>query len=110
MDSLSNSRRFFIMNLYRPIHLIHKLNLFNRACIRMYSSDVIFKERPNGNKIAFRRHVSDNLDNIGVVFCSGFQSNMDGAKGEALEKFCSEENLPFIRFVRCVRFNSVSCT
>lgn len=24
---------------------------------------------------------------------------MDGAKGEALEKFCSEENLPFIRYV-----------
>ena len=85
------------MNYSRLLSNINKFRAPKSLNVRCFSSNVLYHERPNGNQIAFRRHVSDNLDNIGVVFCSGFQSNMDGAKGEALEKFCTEENLPFIR-------------
>lgn len=54
-------------------------------------------QRGNGNKVAYRQSVSDNYDAIGVVFVSGFQSNMNGVKAVALEKYCNNLNLPFVR-------------
>jgi len=34
----------------------------------------------------------------GIVFCHGFQSNMESPKALLLEKYCLKEALPFVRF------------
>ena len=36
-------------------------------------------------------------NNPGIVFCPGFQSNMMGVKANALEKYCKENSLAYVR-------------
>ena len=67
------------------------------ATSKNFLNEVKYISRPNGNKIAYRQNMSDNLDAIGVVFCSGFQSNMQGVKAVAIENYCKNSNLPFVR-------------
>ena len=61
-----------------------------------------FLERSNGNKIAYRQILSDNINAPGVVYVPGFQSNMHGIKAIALERYCVTNNLPYVRLVLLV--------
>lgn len=48
-------------------------------------------------RTAFRRQKGE-ADRPGVVFLSGFKSDMDGSKAEALAAWCRTENLDYLRF------------
>ena len=59
---------------------------------------VKFLDRGNGNKIAYRQLVSKKHNNLpGVVLCSGFQSNMNGVKAMAMEEYCRQKDLSYVR-------------
>ncbi len=36
--------------------------------------------------------------NPGIIYCGGFRSDMNGTKVLAVEQFCREQNLAFVRF------------
>ena len=36
-------------------------------------------------------------DSPGIVFCPGFQSNMMGVKGNAMEEYCKRKGLAYVR-------------
>lgn len=54
-----------------------------------------FLELPDGSVIAY--HHSPGLA-PGIVFCAGFNSNMQGIKALALEQWCLEQGRQFTRF------------
>ena len=81
----------------RFMKLVNPNNVRRFSSTNIFLSEVQYLTRPNGNKVAYRQNVSDNLDSVGVVFCSGFQSNMQGVKAVALENYCKSSNLPFVR-------------
>ena len=54
-----------------------------------------FLTLPDGSSLAYR-HVSGREP--GILFCSGFNSNMQGTKALALEQWCRDEGRQFTRF------------
>jgi pimeloyl-ACP methyl ester carboxylesterase len=54
-----------------------------------------FLSRPDGSRIAYRH-----LPGVtpGILFCPGFNSNMQGIKALALEQWCREQGRQFTRF------------
>jgi pimeloyl-ACP methyl ester carboxylesterase len=54
-----------------------------------------FLALPDGSSIAYR-HLSGREP--GIIFCSGFNSNMQGTKALALEQWASEQGRQFTRF------------
>jgi pimeloyl-ACP methyl ester carboxylesterase len=50
---------------------------------------------PDGTRLAYH-HVSG--DTPGVLFCPGFNSDMQGTKALALEEWCREQGIQFTRF------------
>lgn len=50
---------------------------------------------PDGSSLAYR-HLSGREP--GILFCSGFNSNMQGAKALALEQWCRDQGRQFTRF------------
>lgn len=78
-----------------------------RGTIQMASPAPSFLTLPNGEKIAYHRHsaTSDFISSngstkspVGVVFCCGFRSSMNGNKALQLEQFCRERSMGFTRF------------
>jgi hypothetical protein len=55
-----------------------------------------FLRLENGHYLSYQKLDGDN--NPGVVFLPGFRSSKNGKKALALEKWCREENRPFVRF------------
>jgi pimeloyl-ACP methyl ester carboxylesterase len=49
------------------------------------------------NFIAYHKH-DGKKNNVGVIFLSGFMSDMSGIKATELDKFCKNHNYPYIRF------------
>lgn len=49
-------------------------------------------------KTAYRQQKGDSSTKLGVVFLTGFKSDMDGSKAEALAAWCATENIDFLRF------------
>ncbi|MEP1470509.1 MAG: alpha/beta hydrolase [Halieaceae bacterium] len=49
----------------------------------------------DGHEIAYRHQPGSNP---GIVFCSGFNSDMQGTKAEALAQWCQEQGRQFTRF------------
>lgn len=58
-------------------------------------SELSVLELPSGERLAYR-HVPGGAP--GVLFCSGFTSDMTGTKATALERFCVAERRAFTRF------------
>lgn len=58
--------------------------------------------REGGASIAYRHRPGKSEATAqyrpGVVFCGGFNSNMDGTKAERLDRFCRDEGLTYTRF------------
>ncbi len=52
----------------------------------------------NGNQLAYVHHKSTLPDALGILFCGGFKSSMQGQKALALEAFCTTHNLSYTRF------------
>lgn len=52
---------------------------------------------PDEHFIAYRANEGKE-NHVGVVFLSGFMSDMDGTKASALHEFCKKHNYPFVRF------------
>lgn len=52
---------------------------------------------PDGNFIAYHKH-EGKKNHIGIVFLSGFMSDMSGIKATSLHEYCKEKDYPFIRF------------
>lgn len=51
--------------------------------------------RPDGTRIAYQ-HVPG--ESPGIMFCAGFNSDMQGAKAQALDAWCRERGRQFTRF------------
>lgn len=52
-----------------------------------------------GNSLAYiSTPASRNDDSPGIVFCPGFQSNMQGVKATAIESYCINKGLAYVRF------------
>lgn len=55
-----------------------------------------------GASIAYRHRPgkpqTGNATRPGVIFCGGFNSNMDGTKAGRLDRFCEKEGLAYTRF------------
>ncbi|HEX9446872.1 MAG TPA: alpha/beta hydrolase, partial [Dongiaceae bacterium] len=66
----------------------------------MYPSPVAQLARSPGYHIAYRRLAASGFGNRlpGVVFLSGFKSDMTGSKATALEEFCRERGQAFLCF------------
>jgi len=54
-----------------------------------------FLTREDGHRIAYHRLPGESP---GVIFCSGFMSDMTGTKALTLEAFCREQGRAFVRF------------
>lgn len=54
-----------------------------------------FLSMPDGSSIAYRHLLGCEP---GILFCSGFNSNMEGTKALALEQWCRDEGRQFTRF------------
>jgi pimeloyl-ACP methyl ester carboxylesterase len=52
-------------------------------------------ETPSGDVLAYHQFTGKNP---GIVFLGGFRSDMSGSKALALEAFCKEQNLSYLRF------------
>jgi len=52
----------------------------------------------NGGDIAYCRHQSKSKNSVGIVYLTGYGSDMHGEKPTALEKFCIENDFDFLRF------------
>lgn len=59
------------------------------------TTSIEFFQTKRGTNIAYRKQQGEGA---GVVFLSGFKSDMEGTKAEALAAFCTEKNIPFTRF------------
>ena len=57
--------------------------------------DTAFLSLPDGSSIAYRHTPGDTP---GVLFCAGFNSNMQGVKALALEQWCRDRGRQFTRF------------
>lgn len=57
--------------------------------------ETAFLSLPDGSSIAYRHTPGDTP---GVLFCAGFNSNMQGVKALALEQWCRDRGRQFTRF------------
>jgi pimeloyl-ACP methyl ester carboxylesterase len=54
-----------------------------------------FLQTSRGSRIAYQRQMGEGA---GVLFLSGFKSDMQGSKAEALAAHCQQKHIPFTRF------------
>ena len=95
------------MSAFKGVQSLFKCSksLTNRSIRRCHATSHMSPElqylmRGDGVKIAYRRYQPpDQLDSTkpGVIFCSGFQSTMEGVKAMSLEKYCMENGLKYLR-------------
>lgn len=52
---------------------------------------------PDGNFIAYHKH-DGKKNNVGIIFLSGFMSDMSGIKATSLHEYCKKMDYTFIRF------------
>ena len=51
-----------------------------------------------GNSLAYRSTPAVRQDDTpGIIFCPGFQSNMQGVKATSLESYCISKGLAYVR-------------
>ena len=55
-------------------------------------------EYPDGQFIFYKQRKGINKSKPGVIFCSGYDSDIDGRKPQYLDKYCSDKGLSYLRF------------
>ena len=66
------------------------------------ATGVQYLSRGNNKAIAYRTHQPKNLESSalpGIVFLTDFQSNMEEPKSQALESYCEQKNLAYVRYI-----------
>ncbi len=63
-------------------------------------SNISFLDRNNGRKLAYKICTTEDMSMTkpGLIFCPGFQANMQGVKALALEEYCRERDMGFVRY------------
>ena len=61
-------------------------------------TDIKFENAPDGTPIAFRADGREDLGRCGFVWLSGYKSDMEGSKAEALAALARETRRPGLRF------------
>ena len=83
------------LKIYRSNSLLTNNNIL---CVRMSSTEGRYKLL-NGGYLGYKQYKPTIKNNKpGVIFCSGFLSNMNGNKAVYLVGYCQKHNLPYLRF------------
>ena len=54
-------------------------------------------EYPDGNYVFYKQR-KGNESKPGIIFCSGYESNLNGNKAQYLDKYCIERDMSYLRF------------
>ena len=52
----------------------------------------------DGSFIFYKQRKVEGSTKPGVIFCSGYNSNLNGNKAEFLDRYCEKNNLSYLRF------------
>ena len=69
-------------------------------CSAAVDSGVQYLARGNSKAIAYRTHHPTDMSSStlpGIVFLTDFQSNMKEPKSQALESYCEQKNIAYVR-------------
>ena len=59
----------------------------------------IGRDMPNDDFIAYKKYTpSQPAKDVGVIFCQGLMSNMNGLKAKYLEKYCKDRSISYVCF------------
>lgn len=53
---------------------------------------------PNGSYVFYKKREATKQDLPGLIFCSGYASNLNGNKARFLDSYCEKNGLAFVRF------------
>ena len=71
------------------------------------ATGVQYLSRGNNKAIAYRTHHPKDLESSalpGIVFLTDFHSNMEEPKSQALESYCEQKNMAYVRYLHPLPF------
>lgn len=81
-------RIFTARNIFPSIRIIIQRNMSTEGKL----------DYPDGSYIYYKKRPATSQGKPGIVFCSGYASNLNGNKAQFLDDYCERNGLGYVRF------------